>query len=101
MKVNYERMKYGMKRIICLFTVFVLSFCLFAACAPEIPSGSSDVPSSNAEKTGIDLLLDGAPEDIVATVKEYSEKAIKEAAALSCKSEFLIELIKYLVDRDR
>ena len=34
-------------------------------------------------------------------VKEYSEKAIKEAAALSCKSEFLIELIKYLVDRDR
>ena len=74
MKVNYERMKYGMKRIICLFTVFALSFCLFAACAPEIPSGSSDVPSSETEKTGIDLLLDGAPEDIVATVKEYSEK---------------------------
>ena len=47
MKDNYERMKYGMKRIICLFTVFVLSFCLFAACAPEIPSGSSDVPSSD------------------------------------------------------
>ena len=74
MKDNYERMKYVMKRALCLFTVLVLSFCLFAACAPEIPSGSSDVPSSETEKTGIDLLLDGVPEDIAATVKEYSEK---------------------------
>ena len=59
------------------------------------PVGSDE---KNGKVTSVTYYgLEGAKEK----VKEYSEKAIKEAAALSCKSEFLIELIKYLVDRDR
>lgn len=41
--------------------------------------------------------LEGAKED----VKLYSEKALTAASQLSKRSEFLEELIKYLVDRDR
>ena len=59
------------------------------------PVGSDE---KNGKVTSVTYYgLEGAKEK----VKEYSEKAIKEAEALSCKSEFLIELIKYLVDRDR
>ena len=59
------------------------------------PVGSDE---KNGKVTSVTYYgLEGAKEK----VKEYSEKAVKEAAALSCKSEFLIELIKYLVDRDR
>ena len=35
------------------------------------------------------------------SVREYSDKALGEAAALSVRSEFLENLIKYLVDRDK
>lgn len=41
--------------------------------------------------------LEGAKKDVL----DYSETAIKEAAALSRKSEFLDRLIRYLVDRDK
>lgn len=59
------------------------------------PVGSDE---KNGKVTSVTYYgLEGAKEK----VKEYSEKAVKEAAALSCKSKFLIELIKYLVDRDR
>ena len=60
-----------MKKI-ALLAALLLAVFSFAACAPEIPSGSSDVPSSNVPSSdAIDDLLRYLPDDIKETIRLY------------------------------